>query len=152
MFTLFNHVGIVVRDLDSATRLWVDLFGLKVVDRFELPDDGVVSVILSTNLPYGQATCIELMQPLDETKDSSPMARWLAEHGEGVYHLAFRLPDNEVAGRDLRAAGLQIYEVPATGPEPQQRLIVHPRSANGVLLELLAGTPTTIAANGGHSA
>jgi methylmalonyl-CoA epimerase len=139
MFSLFNHVGLVVRDLDEAVERWTQTFGLRVVDRFELPGDGVRSVILSTGPRYGESACVELMQPLEPNDHSDPIARYLAEHGEGVYHLAFRVADIDESEARLSGAGVRTFRVPPAGPETQPRLIVHPRSANGALIELLGG-------------
>jgi methylmalonyl-CoA/ethylmalonyl-CoA epimerase len=139
VFSLFNHVGLAVRDLDQAVRQWTEVFGLKVVDRFDVPGEGVRSVILSTGPRYGESACVELMQPLDPDDHSQPIARWLAEHGDGVYHLAFRVDDIDSSEQSLADSGARIYRVPPAGPETEPRLIVHPKSANGVLVELLGG-------------
>ena len=141
MFALFSHVGIVVRDLDAAIARWAGVFGLEVVDRFEVPEEGARSVVLSTGGAYGEATCVELVAPVDNTRPGSTIAKRLADHGEGVFHLAFRVSDADRAAATLTDAGAQCAVLPPAGPETTSRAVVHPRSANGVLIELLGGPP-----------
>ncbi len=139
MFNHFSHVGIAVHDLDSAVMRWTSVFGLKVVDQFCVPNEGVTSVILSTGGAYGEATCVELVSPLNSKDISAPIARRLAEKGEGVFHLAFRVDNAERASSCLYDAGLRAVALEAAGPETESRVVIHPKSANGVLIELLSG-------------
>lgn len=139
MFNLFSHVGIAVHDLDNAVTQWTNIFGLKVVDRFSVPTEGVSSVILSTGGTYGEATCVELVAPLDAEDTSNPITRRLAEKGEGVFHLAFRVDSAEAAESSLIGAGLRAVMLEPAGTETTPRVVIHPKSANGVLIELLSG-------------
>ncbi len=135
MFTLFSHVGIVVHDLEKASAQWTEIFGLIVVDRFDVPDEGVRSVMLSTGGPYGEATCVELIAPIGPGDTSGPISRRLAENGEGV----FRVDDAAEATSILADAELRSVTLPPAGNETTPRVVVHPRSANGMLVELLTG-------------
>lgn len=139
MFTLFSHIGIVVRDLDAALARWTGDFGLTVVERMEVEVEGIRNAFLSTGGAYGEATLIELIAPLDpENPDlSKAIPRRLAEHGEGVFHIAMRARDEAKTQDLLEAAGIRAFSVPPAGPQQEPRMIIHPASANGVLLELL---------------
>jgi methylmalonyl-CoA/ethylmalonyl-CoA epimerase len=137
MFHLFSHVGVVVRDLDSALAVWRDVLGLEVVEEMEVVAEGVRSVFLSTGGAYGETACVELVQPLDAEDLSAPITRWLAEHGEGVYHLAFRARSAELTAATLAAAGLAHVELGPAGDDPGRRVVVHPKAVNGVLVEVL---------------
>ncbi|MCU1679557.1 MAG: hypothetical protein JWQ81_296 [Amycolatopsis sp.] len=138
MFTLFSHVGIAVHDLDQAVELWTETFGLTLVETFEVEVEGVRSAMLSTGGPFGEATCVELIAPLAPDDTGKPIPRRLADHGEGVFHLAFRIDDATTTKEQLDSAGLRSIPLVPAGPAEEPRLIVHPCSANGVLIELLA--------------
>jgi methylmalonyl-CoA epimerase len=141
MFDMFSHVGIVVRDLEKAVETWTAVFGLVEVERMSVEAEGVRSVFLSTGAAYGEGTCVELIEPLDPDDPDSAIARRLAEHGEGVFHLAFRTSDATSAADSLAAAGLRAVKLAPAGSEAAPRAVVHPKSANGILIELL-GNPT----------
>jgi methylmalonyl-CoA/ethylmalonyl-CoA epimerase len=141
MINLFSHVGIIVDDLDRAVDLWTGVFGLQIKERMDVAAEGVRSIMISTGGEYGEATCIELIEPTDKNDMSQPIARRLAENGEGVFHLAVRVGSAAAAEERLRAAGLTAIRVPPAGSEVHDRVIVHPQSANGVLIECLADEP-----------
>ena len=80
-------------------------------------------------------TRIEL---LEATSDDSPIARFLAKRGEGLHHIAMRVPDLDAAVDRLKAAGSRLVtEQIQTGAEGYRYVFVHPKSAHGVLLELI---------------
>lgn len=137
MLEFFSHVGIVVKDLEKAIGVWTKVFGLTVVERMDVEAEGVRSAFLSTGAAYGEGTCIELIEPIDHDDPNSAIARRLTEHGEGVFHLAFRTGDAVEAARSLTDAGLRAFELPPAGTESAPRAVVHPKSANGILVEIL---------------
>lgn len=140
VFELFSHVGIVVQDLEKAVEVWTDIFGLTEVERMSVEAEGVRSAFLSTGAAYGEGTCVELIEPIDHADPDSAIARRLAEGGEGVFHLAFRTADAVATAKSLTEAGLRAFELPPAGPEHAPRAIVHPKSANGILIELLGNS------------
>lgn len=142
MFEMFSHVGIVVNDLEKAVGVWTEVFGLIEVERMAVESEGVRSAFLSTGAAYGEGTCIELIEPIDHGSQDSAIARRLAEHGEGVFHLAFRTPDAAAAAASLAEAGLRAIELPPAGTDPAPRVVVHPKAANGILIELLGSRQT----------
>lgn len=140
MLDLFSHVGIVVHDLQAAERVWTKVLGLEVVDRFEVEAEGVRSVVLSTGGgAYGETTCVELVQLIDPDDLSGAIGKRLRERGEGVFHLAFRVSNTQAAAAELSSADMKFVVLPAVAPETEERVVVHPKATNGVLLELLGG-------------
>ncbi|MFJ6263336.1 VOC family protein [Rhodococcus erythropolis] len=137
MLEFFSHVGIVVKDLEKSIEVWTKILGLTVVERMDVEAEGVRSAFLSTGAAYGHGTCIELIEPIDHDDQNSTIARRLTDHGEGVFHLAFRTADAAEAARSLTNAGLRAFELPPAGTESTPRAIVHPKSANGILVEIL---------------
>lgn len=138
---LFSHVGVVVHDVDAALAVWRDALGLRIVESFTVPEEQVRCIVLSASGAYGEATCVELIEPLDPADHSHPISRRLAEHGEGVFHLAFRTGDREPLLRRLSAAAVEHVELPPAGGESSPRVVVHPAAANGVLVEVLGAAP-----------
>ena len=138
MLQEMSHIGIVVHDLDKAVALWTDVFGYREVERQHVELEGVRNAFVSPGPPRGEAVVIELMEPLDKDDMSSAIARRLAEVGEGIFHVAMFADDPEAASTRFKEAGLTVIDRPAVWEGEQPRAIVHPRSANGVLLEVCA--------------
>ncbi len=123
------HIGIAVRNLDEALRLYHDALGLPLQGRETVEIDHVNVAFL----PIGD-TRVEL---LEATDPESPVARFIEKRGEGVHHVAFEVDDVEEALGVLREQGFRLIdETPRTGAGGARVAFVHPRSANGVLIEL----------------
>jgi methylmalonyl-CoA epimerase len=135
-----SHFGIVVHDLDKAVALWTEVFGYKEIERQHVELEGVRNAFVSPGPPRGEAVVIELMEPLDKSDMSSPIARRLAEVGEGIFHVAVFAEDPELASEAFKKAGLTVIDRPPVWEGEPPRAIVHPKSANGVLLEVTART------------
>jgi methylmalonyl-CoA/ethylmalonyl-CoA epimerase len=130
MLTRIDHLGFAVPDLEAALTLYEGALGMHVHHREFLEDQGVEAVALK----LGEST-IELLQP---TRDDSPVARFLAEHGPGIHHVAYRVGDIEAALIRLREAGVRLVdETPRTGLAGARIAFVHPKSTFGVLSELV---------------
>lgn len=136
MLKRMSHIGVVVEDLDRAAAEWTERFGLFVVERETVPEEGVRTVFVSPARTRQEATCIELVEPLDKSDMSNPIAKFLAENGEGLFHAAFLADDPAAAGERLREQGVEAIDLPPAGLAAGPRLVVHPKSANGVLVEL----------------
>ena len=120
-----DHVGIVVKDLDVAVKLYRNLLGASVT--FE-ENVGWRSAIIKTD-----AGKLELMQSTDA---SGPLGKFTVERGEGLHHLALEVDD--VQAYLDRAAGLGLRLIdkrPRKGSEDKLIAFIHPKSVNGVLLE-----------------
>jgi methylmalonyl-CoA epimerase len=136
MVNRITHLGIVVNDLATATQQWCDRYGLQVVDELHVDVEGIRSVMLSPGYGRQEGFCVELMEPVDKSDMSNAVARRLAERGEGVYHIAMRVDDALGAESKLREAGVNAFGAPPAEAGEGPRTLVHPKSANGVLLEL----------------
>ncbi|MFQ5351613.1 MAG: VOC family protein [Candidatus Krumholzibacteriia bacterium] len=134
MFDRISHIGILVSDMDRALRVWRDGFGLKQFKEAEIPAEGLHSVFLSVSGRPGEMT-VELMEPVDPSDMSNPVARRLAKVGEGFYHLAVVVDDVDETAASLSDAGLRIIHRAALEGAAQGRWLVHPKDACGVMVE-----------------
>ena len=127
--TRIHHVGVVVRQLEQAYGFWRDCLGLPVHKIATVEDQGVRAALLTV----GESE-IELLEPLAPT---SGIGKFLAKRGEGLHHIALRVPDLNVTVERLRAAGARLLGEPRVGAGGHRYVFVHPASAGGVLLELI---------------
>jgi methylmalonyl-CoA/ethylmalonyl-CoA epimerase len=133
-----DHVGIAVRDLDEAVRLYRDLLGLELERIEEVPAEHVRVAMFKLDR-QGSPGHVELLAPLD---GEGAIARHLAQRGPGLHHLAVAVRDVGAVMAACRAAGLQLLdESPRTGAGGKQVCFLHPRSGGGVLLELCGPAP-----------
>ena len=124
-----DHIGIAVKSIEEAARLYVQGLGLEL-ERVETVSEQGVKVGF---LPLGESE-IELLEPLDAT---STVAQFLEKRGEGLHHICVQVPDIRAAMARLREMGARLLsEEPSQGAGDSLVAFVHPRSANGVLLEL----------------
>lgn len=140
-----SHIGVVVRDLDAAIRLWTDTFGFTQVHRIDAPEESIRTAMMSPSGAHGEMA-VELLEPIDKTDMSNPVARRLAKFGEGFYHMAMVVDDVEASAETLGGRGVTVIERPAAAlgaafqgvvsPEAC-RQIVHPKFSNGIIIELL---------------
>ncbi len=134
MIERISHIGIVVEDAARAERFWSERFGLRKFKEMEVAVEGIRSVFLSVGGTPDEMT-IELLEPLDKSDMANPVARRLAKSGEGFYHLAVEVADIGVSAEILKAAGLAVIDRPAISDQDAPRWLVHPKSANGVMVE-----------------
>ena len=134
MLDRISHIGIVVADMEKALSVWRDMFGLKQFADVDIEVEGIRSVFLSVSGNPGEMT-IELMEPTDKTDMGNHVARRLAKRGEGFYHIAVVVGDTAQAGRRLKDLGIPLIERPSVGEGEAARWLVHPRAANGVMVE-----------------
>ncbi|MCB9008096.1 MAG: methylmalonyl-CoA epimerase [Ardenticatenaceae bacterium] len=129
MIKKINHIAIVVPDLEASKHFWVDVLGLELAHQEHVADEGVDVAFL----PLGESK-IELLQPTDE---QSGVARYLEKRGSGMHHLCFEVDNIETALAKLKIAEVQlINETPVLGSDGRKFAFIHPKSANGVLVEL----------------
>jgi len=134
VFDRISHIGIVVADREKALSIWRDQFGLKQFAEMKIEVEGIHSVFLSVSGNAGEMA-IELMEPLDKTDMNNPVARRLAQKGEGFYHVAVVADDVAQAERLLKQRGLPLIGRPSVVDGDPARWLVHPRAANGVMVE-----------------
>lgn len=124
-----DHIGIAVKDLEEALKLYRDILQLEVTDVEEVPDQKVKVAFI----PVGESK-VELLEP---TTDDSPVAKFIAKRGEGIHHITFRVDNLEKALEEAKAAGIRLIdETPRLGAGGAKIAFLHPKSTGGVLLEL----------------
>ncbi|ASJ00150.1 methylmalonyl-CoA epimerase [Thermococcus gorgonarius] len=128
MFKKIDHVGIAVKNLEEAIKVWEGL-GLKVDDIEEVPDQKVRTAIIH----IGESR-IELLEP---TAEDSPIAKFIAKRGEGIHHIALGVDNIEEHLKELKEKGYRLIdEKPRIGAGGAKIAFVHPKAVTGVLLEL----------------
>jgi methylmalonyl-CoA/ethylmalonyl-CoA epimerase len=126
-----HHVAIVVDDLDEAIGTYRRLFGAELELRARLESQRVEAAMLRV----GEGR-LELIAPLD---DESGVARFLAKRGPGMHHVALEVPDVNAALAELERAGATLIDAePRRGLGGHEVAFVHPESAHGVLVEVVA--------------
>jgi methylmalonyl-CoA/ethylmalonyl-CoA epimerase len=130
-----HHVAVVVRDLDEALGFYRDTLGLPLELVLPVPTDRVRIGFL----PVGESR-IELVEPTDDT---TGVARFLASRGEGFHHVCFEVPDLATALDTLARQGVELIDREPRAGADGPVAFIHPRSAHGVLVELVeaAGGP-----------
>ena len=123
-----NHVAILVQDIDAALNFWEQTFGLKLDHVEDVPSQKSKVAFL----PLGESE-IELVQP---TTSDSGLANFLEKRGEGMHHICIEVSDIDATLAELKSKGVRlINEVPEELPG-RKMAFVHPKAANGVLVEL----------------
>jgi methylmalonyl-CoA epimerase len=129
MINKIDHVAIVVENMEDATAFWQDALGLEISHLEEIPEQESVIAFL----PVGSGE-VELVKP---TTDTSGIARYLKKRGPGMHHLCFAVDDLQAMLDRLDRLGVElINREPTVGASGARVAFVHPRSANGVLVEL----------------
>lgn len=125
-----HHIGVAVRNLEESASRWAALFGAESGAVEEIPERGVR--VIHLHFPEGPA--VELVSPLGE---QSAVAKFLEKRGEGIHHFSLDVEDIEGAVEMLKKAGLELTtDRPRAGAGGSLIVFVHPKSLNGVLLEL----------------
>jgi methylmalonyl-CoA epimerase len=125
-----DHIGIAVKSLADAVRVYEDTIGLKVSGYETVEDQGVKLAMI----PVGDSR-IELLEPLYA---DSPVEKFMAKRGEGIHHIAVSVDNIEEALERFKAAGARLIDtVPRRGAHNTRIAFIHPSSAHGVLLELV---------------
>jgi methylmalonyl-CoA/ethylmalonyl-CoA epimerase len=130
-----DHVGIAVESLDEALKLYSGLLGIELAGT-ELVEEQKVRTAF---LPLGGSsdaggTELEL---LESTDPEGPIGKFIASRGQGLQHLAFKVEDLDAALVELKSAGIRLIdEKPRYGAGGARIAFLHPKSTNGVLVEL----------------
>lgn len=124
-----EHIGIAVKDMASSNALFARLFGREHYKIETVEREGV-----DTSFFQCGETKIELLQARHE---DSPIAKFIAKRGEGIHHIAFEVEDIEAEIARLKGEGFEfISEEPKSGADNKRICFLHPKSSNGVLVEL----------------
>ena len=124
-----HHVAVIVADVDRALGFWRDILGLPVELVLPIEHDRVTIAFL----PVGESK-IELVMPTDDT---TGVARFLANKGEGFHHVCFEVADIAATLDRLGTDGIELIDAaPRKGAEGPVAFL-HPKSCHGVLVELI---------------
>jgi methylmalonyl-CoA/ethylmalonyl-CoA epimerase len=124
-----EHIGIAVKSLEESIPLFEQLLNTPCYKTETVADEGVNTAFFRT----GESK-IEL---LEATKESSPIARFLEKKGPGMHHIAFEVEDIEAEMKRLAALGFELlHEEPKNGADNKRICFLHPKTTNGVLVEL----------------
>jgi methylmalonyl-CoA/ethylmalonyl-CoA epimerase len=129
-----DHIAIAVKDLESALQKFKNVLAIDHVDLEDVPAEKVKVAILKL-----EDTRIELLQPVG---DDSPISRFLTEKGEGIHHLAITADEIEKDVERASSNGAKILGGIRSGSYGRKITFVHPKSVNGVLMELCQAPPT----------
>ena len=132
-----SHIGVLVHDVDAAARLWTEAFGFRKFEDRRIEVEGIRSVFLSVGGTWDEMV-IEIMEPLDKADMTNALSKRLASVGEGFYHLCIEVDDVEASGKELEARGMTVLMRDPVDPGDSPRWLVHPKDANGVMVESLA--------------
>lgn len=124
-----EHIGIAVKDLENSNDLFKKLFG-----KSHYKIESVDSEFVNTSFFKVGSTKIEL---LEATKEDSAIAKFIEKRGEGIHHIAFEVKDIYKEMKRLEKEGFRlINEKPKKGADNKLVCFLHPKSSNGVLIEL----------------
>ena len=134
MFNRVDHIGVAVEDLDASLELYERDYGMKLVHRETVAEQGVEAVLLDVGENH-----IELLSP---TSPDTPVGKFLAKKGPGMHHVAYQVDDIEAALAALKRSGLRLIdETPRTGIRDSRVAFLHPSTAGGLLTELVQPAP-----------
>ena len=124
-----DHIGIAVNSIEEGKKFWTDVLELK----FEGSETVAEQKVTTAFFPVGESE-VEL---LESTAPDGPVAKHIEKKGEGVQHIAFRVENIEEALAELKEKGIRLIdEKPRTGAGGAKIAFLHPKSTNGVLVEL----------------
>ena len=124
-----DHLGIAVKSINEGKKFWGDLLGLWLESSEAMAEEKLIT----TFFPIGESE-IEL---LETTDPEWPIGRYLKNRGEGIHHIALRVENIEEALKELKEKGIRLVdEKPRKGAGGAKIAFLHPKSTNGVLVEL----------------
>lgn len=124
-----EHLGIAVKDLEASEKLFAALLGSPSYKREEVEREGVITSFFQSG-----PNKVEL---LEATCEDSAIAKYIEKKGEGLHHVAFAVEDIRVEMARLKGEGFQLLsDEPKEGADNKLVAFLHPKSTNGVLIEL----------------
>lgn len=124
-----EHIGIAVRDLEAANKTYEALLGAEKYKTEAVESEGVITSFFK----IGESK-IEL---LAGTNAESPVSKFLEKRGEGIHHIAFHVDNIKAEIERLKGEGFRLLnETPKPGADNKLVAFMHPKDANGVLVEL----------------
>ncbi|QYA24837.1 methylmalonyl-CoA epimerase [Gramella sp. MT6] len=124
-----EHIGIAVKDLEAANKTYKAVLGAENYKTEEVESEGVATSFFKV----GESK-IEL---LAATNPDSPISKFIEKRGEGIHHMAFYVDDIKAEIERLKGEGFRLLnEQPKPGADNKIVAFMHPKDANGVLVEL----------------
>lgn len=124
-----EHIGIAVKDLQQAEKTFEQLLGTRAYKSETVDSEGVKTMFFKVG-----ETKIELLQA---TREDSAIAKHIEKRGEGIHHIAFDVDSVESKSAQLTEDGFRVLnDNPKDGADDKRINFVHPKSSNGVLVEL----------------
>jgi methylmalonyl-CoA/ethylmalonyl-CoA epimerase len=124
-----DHIAVAVESIDKTLAFWRDALGMEVLHVGEVPEERAIVAFLSAG-----GSEIELVEP---TTDDTGLGRFLRKQGPGLHHVCLEVDDIEGMLDQLKGKGIQLVdERPHVGADGRKYAFVHPKSTNGVLVEL----------------
>jgi len=131
MFKGVDHVVIAVKDLDASVARYETIYGAPVSERRESEAAGMKMAFFRQGESF-----VELVSNLGE---GGPIAKRLADRGEGVHLIAMKVEDLAKAVDELRAKGVRLVGDPGPGNPIKGQIFIHPQETGGVLTQLVQG-------------
>ena len=129
MINKIDHIGIAVKSIEKASELFCNRLGLKVEGE-EIIEEQKVKVAF---LPLGDSE----LEFLESTSPDGPIAKFIEKRGEGIQHIAFRVDNLKKALENIKEKDIiLIDEKPRYGAGGAKIAFLHPKSTNGILIEL----------------
>lgn len=129
-----EHIGIAVKNLEQSNPLFAKLFGAAHYKTEEVESESVKTSFFKTG-----ENKIEL---LEATSPESPIAKFIEKKGEGIHHIAFDVTDIKAEMKRLEAEGfILLNKEPKPGADNKLVCFLHPKTTNGVLIELCQERP-----------
>lgn len=129
MMDKIEHIGIAVKDLEHSNELFRKLFGKPAYKMEEVASEGV-----RTSFFESGPNKIELLEGTDK---NSPITKFIEKKGEGIHHIAFAVDDIVSEIERLKKEGfIVLNETPKKGADNKLVAFLHPKTSNGVLVEL----------------
>jgi methylmalonyl-CoA/ethylmalonyl-CoA epimerase len=125
-----EHIGIAVRDLEAAERIFEDILGEPAFKRESVPSESV-------NVSFFQ-TGESKVELLESTDAEGPIAKHIERRGEGLHHLAFAVDDLQDEIDHLKTLGYRVISGPKEGADQKMIAFLHPADSSKVLVELCA--------------
>ena len=136
LFTCIDHVAIAYPNREDAVAFFVNTMGWHCLHTEENQDQGVAEAMLSPVAdPAPTDTKIQIVSPI---RPDATVAKWLEKNRPGLHHFAWRVTDIDAVSAELRKRGVVLlYDEPRIGTGGSRINFMHPKSANGVLTELV---------------
>ncbi len=132
LFTMIDHVGIAVPDLDAAIAFYRDTYGMECLHEEVNEEQGVREAMMAIG---SSGSCIQLLAPLSP---DTTIGKFLARSGPGMQQMAYRVEDIDAVCATLRERGVRLlYDTPKRGTSNSRVNFIHPKDAGGVLVELV---------------